>query len=161
MESDARVSGTFEGAESLRFGGEIEDVSIGTAGHVRQEVSVAVDEAGEQSCAGEIDDFGGFGRMGLNLGGRADFFDAVAFDEDSGVFDVTAGANVEEAGGLDQDNFGRLRFGIGLRQGAVGKKNQRQRKKSESLGHLNDVSITKKGGPQGSDAQSIEAGKDV
>ena len=96
---------------------------------------MAVDEAGEGRCAGEVDDFGGFWRVRLELRGGADFLDALAFDEDGGVFEVAAGADVEKAGGLDEDDVGRFCVGSGLGNGERSVEGQREDGKGKFFRH--------------------------
>jgi hypothetical protein len=135
MEREASVSGAFEGAKGLGLRGEVEDVAVGTGGCARHEVRVAVDEAGEERCAGEVDDFGGFWRVRLQLGGGADFLDALAFDEDGGVFEVAAGGDVEEAGGFDEDDAGGLCVGIGLRKDERSVESEREEAEGKFFRH--------------------------
>ena len=123
LQSDAGVVGTFEGTEGLRFGGEIKDVAVVAFGDARHDVSVAIDEPGEKRDATEINDLGGFGRVRLDVGGFADFLDAIAFDPECGVFEIDAFADVEEAGGFQDGGGRRRRCGI-LCQGDQGEREE-------------------------------------
>ena len=114
VQGDARVGGTFESAESLGFCGEVENVGVGSTGHAGHQVSVAINQTGKKSGAGEINDFGGFWGVGMDLRGGADLLDAVAFDEDGSVFEVVAGTDVEDARGFDDCDIGGLRFRVRL-----------------------------------------------
>src|SRR5215472_5410533 len=145
MEGDARVSGAFEGAKSLGLFGEVEDVAVGTGGGARHEVGVAVDEAGKQRCAGEVDHFCGFGRVRLDLRGGTDFADTFAYDEDRGVFDVATRGDVEEARGFDENNVGWLCVRTGLRNGDARTESQGEDTDGDSFQHGDGVSITKRG----------------
>ena len=134
-QGDARVGGAFESAEGLRFCGEVENVGVRSTRHAGHQVSVAINQAGKKSGVGEINDFGRFWGVGLDLRGGADLFGAVAFDEDGGVFEVAAGADVEDARGFDDCRLGGFRFRIRLRKRTGGKKSKGEDDQSASSQH--------------------------
>ena len=63
------------------------------------------------------------GACDLDVGGVADFLDAIAFDPECGVFEVDAFADVEEAGSFQNGGGRRRRCGI-LCQGDQGKREE-------------------------------------
>ena len=87
-------------------------------------MGVAIDESGEKSGAAEIDDAGGLWGVGLDVGGRADFFDAVTVDPEGGVFEVSAFADVEEVGGFEDGGGGRSSGGLGVAGGEEGEEEE-------------------------------------
>jgi hypothetical protein len=66
-------------------------------------MGVAVDEAGEHGELAEVHDAGVLGGMRLNLAEDANFLDAFSFDQNSGVLDVGAFADIEELAGFDEN----------------------------------------------------------
>lgn len=126
FESNASVVGAFERPEGLRLGREVEDVSVVAFRNARHNVRVAVDESGEKRGAAEVDDLGIFGIVRLDVGGGADFLDAVAFDPESGVVEVAAFADVEEVGGFEDDGGGRGGGGLGAGGGEEGEEEERK-----------------------------------
>jgi hypothetical protein len=62
---------------------------------------VAIDQAGQDGLRTEVDHFD----LGGNCGLSPDRLDAVAFDDDHGVLDHRARADVERAGGFNRDEL--------------------------------------------------------
>jgi hypothetical protein len=85
---------------------------------------VAVDESGEKRGAAKINDARSLWGVRLDFGCGAYFLDAFAINPEGGVVEVRAFADVEEAGGFEND--GGVRFGgsLGVGGGEEGEKTE-------------------------------------